>query len=69
MDNEQALKLCKGQKIEVYDGCLQTSVIEPVVRVEESKSYSTVYIYTERDNWIGYDERLSTPEDVRRVVN
>ena len=68
MTYNEALQIKPGQKIRVYDGCLQCDVIEKVVRIEESKAYNTVYIYSERGNWIGYDERLSTPRDIKGLI-
>ena len=67
MNNQEALKIKPNQKIKVYDGCLQCDVIEPVVRVEKADSYNTVYIYSVRENWIGYDERLSTPDRIKQL--
>jgi hypothetical protein len=59
-----------GDRIEVYDFCSQRYVTEKVVRVEPSDPYyNTTYIYSIRDNWQGkYDERLSTPENIKRIV-
>jgi len=68
-NNNEALKLKIGQKIRVYDGCSQCDKIEPVVRVVESKTYNTVFIYSKRKNWVGYDERLSTPDIVKEIYN
>jgi len=68
MNNQEALKIKPGQQIRVYDGCWQCDVVEPVVRVVKSDPYyNTVYIYSVRDNWLGYDERLSTPGDIKQV--
>lgn len=68
MTNEEALKIKPGQEIRVYDSCSQCDKIEKVVRVERSHPfYETVYIYSERYNWAGYDERLSTPGEIKEL--
>jgi hypothetical protein len=68
MKNEQAINIKPGQKIRIYDGCSQCDKIEEVVRVEKSEAcYDTVYIYSVRDNALGYDERLSTPSDIKEL--
>jgi hypothetical protein len=68
MTNEQAINIKAGQSIKIYDGCLQCDKTEKVVRVEKSSAcYDTVYIYSVRDNELGYDERLSTPNDIKEL--
>ena len=67
MNNSAALKIKPGQKIRVLDDLYQCDVIEKVVRVENSPSYNTVYVYSVRDNSAGYDERLSTPDRIKQV--
>ena len=68
MTEKESLQIKPGQWIEVYDSCWQRSVREKVVRVMKSNPiYKTVYIYSVRKNWGGYDERLSTPNDIKRI--
>ena len=60
------MEISKGTFVEVYDSCLQKNVIEPIVRIENS-SYGEL-IYTERKNWLGYDERLIERKDIKCII-
>lgn len=61
------MKINIGDKVTVYDGCLQCDVMEPVVRIEKG-SYGEL-IYTHRKNWLGYDERCITRDRIKNIVN
>jgi len=56
-----------GSLIRIYDSCIQKDVIEPVVRIIEDSSYGKL-IYSARENWLGYDERLSQIENIKEVM-
>lgn len=51
-----------GDKVVVYDACRQCNVTEPIVRIEGD------YIYTKRENWLGYDERLITKDKIKKCT-
>ena len=60
------MKIDIGDKVKVYDSCLQHNVIEPVVRIENG-SYGEL-IYTHRENWGGYDERVIRRGDIKEHI-
>ena len=65
------VQLSVGDSIEIYDSCFQCNVIEKVVRIVPShKFYNTTYIYSSVKNWMNvYEERLSTPDRIKRVIH
>ena len=60
------MELNIGDKVTVYDGCLQRNVLEPIVKIVNG-SYGEL-IYTQRENPLGYDERIIRRGDIKEHI-